>query len=58
MTIDNKERTDKILNPHYVATDKFKFPPLFEPKDKEPHKKVYKKYAEFTKEFDKITHKG
>jgi hypothetical protein len=57
LTIDKKERTDNILDPHYSTKDKFNFPPKFqEPKMKDIPIR-YKHYHEFTKSYDKITYK-
>ena len=57
MTIDKKIRTDPILDPHYVAKDKFMFPPRFQEKECEYKKPNYKHYDQFTKVFDKVTYK-
>lgn len=45
------------MDPHYVAKEKFSFPPAFEPKDKTPHPRTYRQYGDFTKRFDKVTNR-
>jgi len=58
LTIDKKIRTDTILDPHYEAKDKFSFPPQFKEKQLEYKRPNYKPYSEFTKSFDRTTHKS
>lgn len=56
LTIDKKERTDSVLDPHYTLKENFMFPRKFEEKNYQPKPPRYKIYSEFTKSFDKITH--
>ena len=55
LTIDKKERTDTIFNPHYSTVEKFSFPEKFKAKETIRERPKYRHYDEFTRTFDKKT---